>query len=449
MSRTFLFASLLSFAGLVLLAANCAAAAELIAAPWPEMKAPKILAGDEREAYILRMQEDMEGILGEAEELASDGDVNMAAWLGYHNYNEDDWEQAATWFRQAVRNGHVPSALMLGRMYFPLGGSLERPSFRLTPDIVTAYAWLAIGLAGAEDWEKLEGGEENPSERDLEEIKKEIAALDLLTLPSERIRVAEILAKWPAELPPESSSASLSGDGEEGDDKEEDDEPGAEVFAKAIEGAATGSIKDMRWLERSSWDKEEDDETLKKAFALLESAAGGGNDKAAYGVAWCRLHGYGTEKSEEGAAFFRERADRGEPEAFLVMGMFVEEGGDKGLPWFEKAAENGNRHAMLMVAGHWREQGDKQKRRLWTERAAVAGSFDAVGEMIGIAESDRDTQGLYKWLTVGILRADNPFVAYRARMMLAYVNNEEAPEELRQGMEAGEKWHAEHPLPKE
>lgn len=81
------------------------------------------------------------------------------------------------------------------------------------------------------------------------------------------------------------------------------------------------------------------------------------------------------------------------------------------------------------------------------EKAAEAGEWTAIQEMVSVAESSGDWEKIVLWLTVAMIRTPDPAMTYRCRMLIAYVGSDAGEEALRNAMGAGERWHEEHPAP--
>ena len=66
--------------------------------------------------------------------------------------------------------------------------------------------------------------------------------------------------------------------------------------------------------------------------------------------------------------------------------------------------------------------------------------------MLGFTESAGEWEKLIRWLTILTIRAPDPAVSYRCRMMIAYFADDMDEATLQRVMAEGEKWHDEHPV---
>lgn len=386
------------------------------------------------------------------QELAKEGNPLAAGTLaGYSRYELEDAGQAVRWLRVAVKNGAVSAALELGRLYFPAEGTLGREDLDHKPDAVLGYAWYAIGLSGLKMLAENDG-EERTSLRRTQEL---VDGLRMLLLPSERVRAAAILSKWPEEMPPDTPLEPMPDQGGQGRIPKIpaaaaaplDEKAVVEIVRQRVFGG-TGNAAVIASLFRPSPELEQ---VLRKAFEQMRLQADAGDEEAEFMVAWCRFHGLGTEADEDAAMSVLEaRAAAGYPEACFLMAAWTFERGDgdgeeRAFDMAVRAAEKGHVRAMLLLSGIWRERGDKGQAARWMEKAAETGSFPAIEEMLGFAESAGDWKGLVRWLTVLMIRAPDPAMAYRCRMLIAYVGSGADEEELQAAMAAGERWNSDHP----
>lgn len=428
------------------------AGAEMTAPAWPERKAePSITEEEKRWIEDLQPGTNDPDALQAMERLACLDGGTVANHFSYGYQDIGDTAASLAWMRRAVACGHVGAAVELGRLYFPLSGSLSSETFVVDPDFVLGYAWRAIGLSGPQGelsaLEKKEGQtevEDYLADRlrgDIDSLREELAGLDLLTLPSEKAPITAILAAWPESMPPEKSAATVV---------KTTPNPGPEEVLARIKGAALGNTGDAEALDRLEASGRLEDAKKEDALDLLRKEVGRGDAAAEYGEAWSMLRWGRDEKvMARGEAFYRTRAAKGDARAFVVVGLIERARGndDEAVIWLEKAAETGNVFAERLLNDYRLDSGKDGKisRKAVALAAAEAGSLNALANLISVAEQERDVPGMYKWLTVFILRTEDPAAAYRARLLLAYVNGDETPEELRHGMEEGERWHAAHP----
>lgn len=406
---------------------------ELRAAPWPR-PAP---SSDAASIDIFYFRPLDEADLPAIEDIAEQGNAWAAVAAAHHYENERDGRRAAHWRRRAVQLGHVESAFELAQLYFPLDGTLGREDLLVRPDIVTAICWLTIGLAGLPE-ENEDDAEEFRGRPSREHATEELAALASFLLPSERARAEAILAAWPDSLPPEGSLDPILPNTT--GPRMDKDEFIARLYDMLNENSTgeTGLSFRRDGMEKLS----------RAAYAAIEADASAGDEEARYAAAWCRLFGVGTEKNgEEALAFIRARADAGEARACFHLARYyayTDKDGETDSLCL-KAAQSGRVDAMLFLALRLREQEKRGEAATWTEKAAETGNLTAIAEMLSVAESNRDIPGMIRWLTVLSLRWPDPGAAYRARIMLAFFIDEITPAEMTSAMEAGERWHLDHP----
>ena len=383
--------------------------------------------------------------MNELPKLAEEGNAPAAAVLGdYFREEREDANQAARWFRMAVRSGDVDSAFALGELYFPVGGSLGREDFAYKPDAVLGYVWYAIALSGLVAVEE-NGGK---ARRERERVQELVDGLRTLLLPSERARAAAILSEWPEAFPPETPLEPMPTMRKDAarDRGDADSPPDADAVVEIVRQWVT--VKNTAGATVLLNAPPEFAPVLASAFEKMRTLAEAGDEEAEYMVAWCRLYGLGT-KADEAAAmpFFMAKAEAGDAEAmFLVSALLAEQGDrERAYDFAVRAAEKGHGGAMMLLSQFLRDQDQRGEAALWMEKAAETGERLAVEEMISIAESSRNMEKIVFWLTVNMLRAPEPAVAYRCRMLIAYVGSGEDEEVLQQAMGAGERWHNEHP----
>lgn len=397
------------------------------------------------------------------------GDTQAARLLGNLHRKKKDIAPAMRWYRTAVRHGDVTAAIIMGGMFFPPYRRDGR-DFEVVPDIVNAYCWLAIGLAGlnpgAHSPELIQAARERApapyEEEDMrgiladiaERVSNELITLDLLLLPSERARAREILAGWPDELPPDIAEGPVPFEAKIPAIAIDGNSYFLDLYLKVIRGRPIGKTG-TRILQSIEKD-EQMEEQRKDLFRMAREAAGSGDSDAAYLIAYCRLHGLGTEKDVEKALpYIREQAAKGFPRAYYDLAVAVamedvgnrEEKEEEVFANFLKSAEAGHMHAMPLVSAYYREKRDDDRAEEWMEKAVAAGYDELIMERLEMAEARRDARDLAKWITIFILRAGSPQEAYVGHMMFAYVVDAMTPEELKAAEAEGERWHVEHPRP--
>ncbi len=469
MRRTFILKPVL-FLGLALFCfstTSCSFTKPREAASWPSQPAsPPLSSSDAELIRSLPYYAKNEASISAVEKLAKEGHVRAAVNLGLYYKLKEDLDKAVFWFRKAVALGDIESAQILGELFFPLGGSLDRFKAEVPPDIVTSYAWRSIALAGLKDMQKASGqgqsdGSDYISER-VEVLEDEIETLEYLMFTSELYRADKIIAAWPKALPPESTIKFLAKSDEEIfyvnnlSEKEI-----ASLRAKADKQDRDAMLKMLDVY----WDGPEGMRDLAKAFAMEQELAALGDKDAPYQVARMYALGIGTPKNEEkGEGWLRAKASTGDANACLMLGYlsmldksrpynpdeFTEETSDKeeimrAVAWYEEAAKTGNATAMLRLYHIFDSRlEDKNKARFWAESAAEAGSEEALDTMVGVAESEGSLLEVGKWLAIAALRSKDPEKVYRARMMLAYVSNG-SPEAMRECMKEAEDWDKRYP----
>lgn len=110
-----------------------------------------------------------------------------------------------------------------------------------------------------------------------------------------------------------------------------------------------------------------------------------------------------------------------------------------------RAAEKGHVSAMMLASEICNDMDDRKQAAQWMEKAAEAGSFAAMENMLSFAESAGDWQQLVRWLTILMIRAPDPSMTYRCRILIAYCGGDAGEEALQAAMAEGERWHGEHP----
>lgn len=371
----------------------------------------------------------------------------MLARLYQHEFK--DMDVAVRWLRKAVENGDVDSAMILGSLYFPLEGTLGREKFTHAPDIVQGYVWYAIGLSGMRMLEE-QGGK---TRMDMGRTREIMEELPMLLLPSERRRVADILSGWPETMPPDKPLELMptkdKKSGNTGTARMEGWPPDENAVTESIRQWINGETKDITFIETLLRSASEHEQVLKNMFDQARRRAEAGDEEAELIVAWCRFHALGTDDDVALAIPVLEaRAEAGHTEAgFLAAAWALENGDrDRAITLASRAAENGHTHAMLLMSQIMRDKGDKKEAGRWMEKAAETGSFSAIEEMLGFAESTGNWEKLVHWLTVLTIRAPDPAMSYRCRMLIVYSAGDMDREKLRAAMAEGEKWHNEHPV---
>lgn len=441
----------------ILLCVSCPGrAGELRAAPWPTVS---ILPGYLSLDAMLYM-EDCPELAGEApalEKKAEAGDAEAMEVLAtlYRKRGGDDMAKAMAWYRRSVRSGDVTSAIILGRMLFPLAGG-ARSEFEVPPDVVRGYCWLAIGLAGlAPEGRPADARQERGGELtgDIDEdfllelagrLARDLEGLDRILLPSERARIAGVLAEWPDKLPPDIDAV---GEPDEAGESLPDEREFVDLVVRMVRGEVIGA----RETRRMSMAAEDEDgaPVRERAYELVRRRAESGDDEGRYLLAWFTLYGIGVpEDSDSALPVIRERAARGDPRANFDMAVVESRrGNDAGyLEHVTKSAEAGYAYAMPLLSGHFRKAGDDGNAARWMERAAAGGVDAGIMSLVEAAERQNDIHGIIKWMTVAILRADSPEKAYRGHVILAYFADVPAGMR-RRAMEEGERWHAAYPRP--
>ncbi len=431
---------------LVLVFGQGAYSGELEAAPWKHIAGinEQPLPGNDGDDVYWNMTP---GNLEELAKLAEEGNALAAAMLGgYYRQVHKNPSQAVRGLRLAVKNGDVDSAFALGELYFPVGGSLGREKFSYRPDVVLGYAWHAIALSGIAAMEGI--GKESRTEKSYVQIV--VDRLRMLLLPSERARVAALLSDWPEALPPDTPLETMPGKSEDAHSKAGkhfDSPPDADAVVEILRQWTTHKMKNMAKVEAIF---KAPPDLLRTAYEKMQTLAEDGDAEAEYMVAWCRLYGLGTGADEAAAMpVIMTKIEAGDADAMFLLSMWFMKRGDeeRALDFAVRAAEKGHGRAMMLLSQIWRDKDENDKAAPWMEKAAEAGEQSAIEEMIRVAESGGDARKIVFWLTVNLLRTPDPAVAYRCRMLIAYVGNKENEETLQRAMEAGERWHSEHPSP--
>lgn len=444
---------------IVLYAVHAGGSEELRATPWPKVVSVPGHMSLDAGLYLSNDPETF-SYIPELTAKAESGDVPAMYLLAtmYRKKGGDDLAQAIHWYRNAVRAGDISSAIVLGHMFFPTPG-MSRREFEVTPSLVHGYCWLAIGLSGLQSAGNFQGvtqergmeATEDIDEEFLQElagrIGRELETLEVLLLPSEHNRAVEILAAWPAELPPETALALPSRAEPEFSQPAIDEKEYLSLLLAMIRGAPLT----VQQVDAMVWAGEDPaaEPVRKKTLELVKEAVENGDAEARYLLAVFQLRGIGVaENREEALSYIREQAARGNPRAYYDLAMIEDELGDdeEYLALMMKAAEAGFAHAMPMVSAHFRQAGNEAEAAKWLERAAAAGFDGAIMSLAETAEHRGDMHDIIKWMTVYVLRADDPEKAYRGRMIIAYFL--EAPHsEIRKAMVDGEQWHVDHPTP--
>jgi FOG: TPR repeat, SEL1 subfamily len=433
---------------LVLAAVFCPVArtADLAAAPWKHVVGvgEQSLPGEDADTFLEVSPEAFAKLPG----LAAEGNALAAAMMAaVSDYRREDAGQSVRWLRLAVENGDVDSAFALGKLYFPVDGTLGREEFDFKPNAVLGYVWYAIGLSGLSSVEE-KGGEVRMDKEHAQEL---VDGLRMLLLPSERVRAAALLSTWPEALPPDTPLEPMPGgsEGSAGAGKDfSDNPPDADAIVELVRERVTGKTENMGRIGVLFKAPPEFAPVLRSAYEKIQAAADSGDSEAEYMAAWCRLYGLGTEPDKAAALpVIMERAEAGDTGAMFLVAVqaFEQKDTERGIEFASRAAERGHGRAMLLLSQAWRNRGDREKAAQWMEKAAEAGEWAAVQEMVSVAESERDWEKIVLWLTVAMIRSPDPAMAYRCRMIIAYVGSENSEEEVQKAMEAGERWHKEHP----
>ncbi|MCD8351720.1 MAG: hypothetical protein LUC93_14020, partial [Planctomycetaceae bacterium] len=298
---------------------------------------------------------------------------------------------------------------------------------RLTiqPCFVDGFVWFAIGAAGLDGEEDMEG-------RSRESVEESLAVMERIMAPSERQRAAAILAAWPETLPPERPIRAVEGEG-----PYEDESSYVIALLQYLRG---DDVRAFGRLFRT------DEAVQTRGFAELSRRAESGEEEAEFAVAWCRLIGLGTERDHEAVLpYLRQLAEEGDGRALMALvHEALERDDEAAMDDLRQAAEAGHPQAMLAIASQASGRGDEQGRIEWVTRAAKTGSVDAVGEMIRIGESKRDSSMMLQWLAAFALAREGTAAGYRSRLVMAMLVDEMEDDEVRAALEAGERWAVEH-----
>lgn len=377
---------------------------------------------------------------------AEAGDAGAQYWLAT-SYRKDLWAKdkdmakAIYWYRKAVENGSIRSALELGKIYFPF----DAPRFEVPPDIVTSYVWRVIAQAGIntlpEQARKQYSEEGNEQEA--------LAAMQYLIMPSELKRANAILSKWPGQLPPEVATGPVMGKNDTLQKKQKLSPETINTLKKLVDA---GDVKAMKKLVNAYAKGQMPNDDPAAIFAFFLKAAAKGISEATTLIGWSYLKGIGVKKDEtKGLAILEQQAARQNNTAYMLLGQHARKSGTKQetVAWFGKCAARNDTRCMQALGTLYRggDATERAKALQWNEKAAQLGDEDALMKMVEHGESKRDIPELCKWMALVVLRTKDPMVAYRSRMMLAYITNGAPPEVLKKCMNEAESWNKKYPLP--
>jgi TPR repeat protein/Tfp pilus assembly protein PilF len=339
---------------------------------------------------------------------ANAGDVFAMMLLArrYERANgvDQDYPQAAVWFRKAAEAGNTDAMSHLGAMYAQGVGVTKAPGeamrwFEKAADAGNVAAMNTLGIiyyhgqgvekdyTQAQKWFR-KGAEAGDPEAML--------SLSAMYLRGQGVETdyAQALA-WSRKAADAGNGDAMSALGKmylDGDGVAKDEARAFEWYERGANAGSLDAMSGLGWMYTHGIGIEKD---YAKALAWLRKAAEAANSFAMHELGLMYLSGQGVEQNDQEAAhWFQKGAEAGDPESMNDLGTLyswgkgVAKDDARALIWYRKSAEAGNPPAMLNLGSSY-ENGQGTKK---DEAEAIR--WYRVAEKAGMAEAAKRLESL-------------------------------------------------------